>query len=302
MSFKLVDKVFDLNLPRGEKQALSSLARHAHNDGTEARPSIPKIMRETGMSDRGIQRALRSLENKNLICDVEPHRGKKGGIRHPVNYTLVLEKWKPNPEVSSPFSGKETPKSVPSKGEVSSGKGEVSSPESVLNLSKESKTAPTPSASVRSPHPTAADKEKARTFVAQLKVVVMELTEQRARMSNTQFQSICRTAAQLFASGTTPESLLAVVKTRIHGVLDGENADFNVQNIVGDIAGALEVLLPVKKRADQQAEQDKQQAAKEKAMIEREQEETRKKIETELAVKQVEDAPIPTDASGEVQF
>jgi predicted transcriptional regulator len=92
VSYKLVDKVFDVVLPSSEKQVLGSLARHAHNDGSEARPCVQTIMRETGLSERTVQRALRKLETRGWIADANPDKGKKGG-KKPVNYRLIPGKW-----------------------------------------------------------------------------------------------------------------------------------------------------------------------------------------------------------------
>jgi predicted transcriptional regulator len=92
VSYKLVDKVFDVDLPSSEKQVLGSLARHAHNDGSEARPCVQTIMRETSLSERTVQRALRKLETRGWIADANPDKGKKGG-KKPVNYRLIPDKW-----------------------------------------------------------------------------------------------------------------------------------------------------------------------------------------------------------------
>jgi hypothetical protein len=95
MSFRIVDAVFDLALSSTEKMVLCSLSRHAHNDGTEARPSVGTIMQETGFSERCVQITLRSLEGYDppLILDAYPTYKKKGGKKRTVNYTLVLENW-----------------------------------------------------------------------------------------------------------------------------------------------------------------------------------------------------------------
>jgi Helix-turn-helix domain len=92
VSYKLVDKVFDVVLPSSEKQVLGSLARHAHNDGSEARPCVQTIMRETSLSERTVQRALRKLETRSWIADASPDKGKRGG-KKPVNYRLIPDKW-----------------------------------------------------------------------------------------------------------------------------------------------------------------------------------------------------------------
>jgi hypothetical protein len=146
MSYTLVDKVFDLDLPRSEKQVLMSLARHASNEGRDAYPSVePTIMLETGLSERGVQIALRRLEAKRLIEDSQPERKKKGGPKQTVNYTLLTANWIANPAVTAPFVGTKTPKSVrrtphslPANPAVTSANPEVTAPESVRNQSKES--------------------------------------------------------------------------------------------------------------------------------------------------------------------
>lgn len=80
MSYKLVDRVFDLEgLPKREKAALLSLAKHAHNDGTEAYPSYARMARETGWSRDQMKRAVHSLLKFGFIvmtqaADAAMHR------------------------------------------------------------------------------------------------------------------------------------------------------------------------------------------------------------------------------------
>lgn len=91
MSWTLVERVFGLiQLTRGQRQTLQSLARHAAHDGTNSYPSVETIMEETGLSRRGVQMSLRSLEEKNLIACKS---GRHGGRYVSARYTLLVENW-----------------------------------------------------------------------------------------------------------------------------------------------------------------------------------------------------------------
>jgi predicted transcriptional regulator len=150
MSYKLVDAVFYLGLPRAEKQVLMSLCKHAHDDGSSAFPSVELIHFETGLKRRAIQNALRWLEDRQYIV---AERSKKGGRAKSVRYRVLV----PDAElvrcielatkravsalfpdekgaVSSEKGAVSATKSK--KGAVSATKGAVSAPEAVKNQSE----------------------------------------------------------------------------------------------------------------------------------------------------------------------
>jgi hypothetical protein len=67
---------------------LSALAEHAHPDGTNAYPGVPKIQHKTGFSRRTVQEALARLEKGGLIVAT----GMKGET---VNWTLSMHRKRP---------------------------------------------------------------------------------------------------------------------------------------------------------------------------------------------------------------
>jgi hypothetical protein len=72
MSYKLTDVAFDIpNLSKRAKAVLLNLARHAHDDGTEARPSVPTIAEQMKWSAREVYRGLRELEKCGLIIQTQ---------------------------------------------------------------------------------------------------------------------------------------------------------------------------------------------------------------------------------------
>jgi hypothetical protein len=79
MSYKLVDRVLNLwkfvRLSADEEQVLTRLAQHAHDDGTHCYPSIPTLAKETGKSERAVQRHLQRLQDLELIRPVHDRRG-----------------------------------------------------------------------------------------------------------------------------------------------------------------------------------------------------------------------------------
>ena len=178
MSYALVDKVCDLNLPPQEKLTLISLARHAHNDGTEARPSVETMTRETNLGRRTIQRKLRTLEEKHLIGSREE---KLGGRHYTVWYDLLLDNWgsfeheknatqRPVNRRQRDALCAETASQRPVKGVSESKTASASTlnsvtvtPESVLNLSKNLSSNP----STGEPHPNPCHESKAEVDALQ---------------------------------------------------------------------------------------------------------------------------------------
>ena len=147
MSYKLVNAVFQINLPRAEKQVLQALASFAKADGTGAWPSIDTLVKYTGLSPRGVQQALRDLEAKNLIAA----ESSKVGGRHSqtVRYRILNPKlcadiiaaiestWKRTGAVVAPDDGDGCSECTPTgamvapTGAVTAGTGAMAAPKAV---------------------------------------------------------------------------------------------------------------------------------------------------------------------------
>lgn len=72
MSVRVSTWVWLLNLPPSHKLVALALADHAHDDGSEARPSQALISKKTGLSDRQIRRLLRDLLGWGVITVQRP--------------------------------------------------------------------------------------------------------------------------------------------------------------------------------------------------------------------------------------
>jgi Helix-turn-helix domain len=99
MSALLMGRVWQLDgLDRNERTVLLALADHAFDDGTSCRPGVPYLAWKTDLSERSVQRALRGLEEKDLIV---PTAHREGGRGHVTHYELHLE----NGAFKSPLKG-----------------------------------------------------------------------------------------------------------------------------------------------------------------------------------------------------
>jgi pyocin large subunit-like protein len=75
----------------GRRLVLLALADHCHDDGRCAWPSIATIAQKTRMSERGVQYALRELEESGRIV-------REGWSRHRTTmYRVVMEEPPPMP-------------------------------------------------------------------------------------------------------------------------------------------------------------------------------------------------------------
>lgn len=168
---------------------------------------------------------------------------------------------------------------------------------------KNIKQLPSPSGSgnVSFLKPTAADKAKTDEFILALKTMVSSMTDGRAKMYNGVIQSIKRTAANLFASGATSESLLSAVRERVQQSLDSNNADFEVKTVMSDIAGSLDVLLAIANEKRIKAQDQQEEAQHAQAVIEASTKTGRAVFEARHA-QIVEENAIAIPADAEVQF
>lgn len=85
-------------IPRSPKDVLIALADHAHNDGSEARPSWKTIERLMGISRPSVARGMAWLEEHGYIMPTEYDGGNASGAKHTVVYRICREKlqWVPN--------------------------------------------------------------------------------------------------------------------------------------------------------------------------------------------------------------
>lgn len=105
MSFRLMQRVADtLGLAAIEKAVLAVLARHAQDDGTNAKPpSVDTIAAKAGITGRAARRVLRSLEENGFL---DAPGSKVGGKSGPTRYVVVAEKlapFIPDSAVSTPI-------------------------------------------------------------------------------------------------------------------------------------------------------------------------------------------------------
>ena len=67
MSIKVMSHVWRLDLPPSVKLVALALADHAHDDGTEARPSRALLVAKTGLSKMTLKRAIDHLVAEGII-------------------------------------------------------------------------------------------------------------------------------------------------------------------------------------------------------------------------------------------
>jgi DNA-binding transcriptional ArsR family regulator len=93
MSVTLMGKVWRTDLPTPEKMVLLVIADHANDDGTNAWPGIATIARKTSISERSVQRHLKTLEDANLITIIKQGGGNKHtrNDRRPNRYDVNLK-------------------------------------------------------------------------------------------------------------------------------------------------------------------------------------------------------------------
>ena len=81
--------VWDIPLSCSQKLVLLKLADNAHDDGLSARPGVPTIATQCGLSIRTVQYALRDLEETGLIAATQFAAGGRALI---TEYRLFLRK------------------------------------------------------------------------------------------------------------------------------------------------------------------------------------------------------------------
>jgi hypothetical protein len=69
MSIRIMSAVFECEtMTHTQKLVALALADHCHDDGTEARPGMARLMRKTSLSERAIQYAIKSLVRDGFIA------------------------------------------------------------------------------------------------------------------------------------------------------------------------------------------------------------------------------------------
>jgi Helix-turn-helix domain len=94
MSFRMMPRIFALNIPPTDKLVLLAMNNHARDDGTNCYPSIGTLMKETSLSRRSVQTAIRRLQAAQLVIPVGKANGGRGIT---MQYTLTLSsepKWR----------------------------------------------------------------------------------------------------------------------------------------------------------------------------------------------------------------
>jgi len=85
MSGRLVSCVFESRLPHRLKSLAAVLASFGRDDGSSIRPSIARVARLWGRSERRVQAALTDLQRIGVLVVVRPH-----APRRPTEYRIDL--------------------------------------------------------------------------------------------------------------------------------------------------------------------------------------------------------------------
>jgi hypothetical protein len=92
MSWRLVEKVWDLDLPPIQQHVLLALARHADDDGRRCFPSVATLARETGRSRRTVQQILRELASAGVLAIAHPGGGRGVATEYAIRLGQVAPK------------------------------------------------------------------------------------------------------------------------------------------------------------------------------------------------------------------
>ncbi|MBA3824523.1 MAG: helix-turn-helix domain-containing protein [Ktedonobacterales bacterium] len=136
MSALLMGRVWGyLFQSRAERDIVLALADHAHDDGTSIYPSILNLAWKTELSERQVQRILRSLEERGIIIAVANEEGGRG---KKTEWNLYLDQANPKPVFTKGDPSCLIGISYPKKGDISkcdtpkrTRKGDISPPERV---------------------------------------------------------------------------------------------------------------------------------------------------------------------------
>lgn len=143
MSVKMMAAVFDADLPRAEKFVLLAMADHADHEGHNIFPSVSLIAWKTGYQQRQVQRAIKSLLEKNILVDEGQHKKYLTNVywlnteNLPIreSYILATPGRPETPDNMSPLS-EETPDIPAKRGDIPAKRGDTMSPKTSYNHNK----------------------------------------------------------------------------------------------------------------------------------------------------------------------
>lgn len=116
MSLDVSILVWSRELPGTEKLVLLKLADCAHHDGTEARPTVGRIMAECGIGRRTAMRTIRKLQGAGLITQTKKHDAK---AKKPAHYRVNLSAVEALPVAYRPeYGGEQVSQRHPLENEV----------------------------------------------------------------------------------------------------------------------------------------------------------------------------------------
>ena len=89
MSFRLMQRVWDIDLPPAKKLLLLRLAFYGADDGREVYPSVEILATACNLSRRGVQKILRQFEECGILDLQGSAKGGRGRTR---KYNIALER------------------------------------------------------------------------------------------------------------------------------------------------------------------------------------------------------------------
>src|SRR5215218_2722554 len=99
MSVKQMGMVWEHDFDHAEQLIMLALADHAHDDGTEVRPSVEKIAWKTGYKRRQVQNILKHLRDEKKILVLTKQGGGRGNPNvYRIDWTKGAKKTPFNPE------------------------------------------------------------------------------------------------------------------------------------------------------------------------------------------------------------
>lgn len=98
MSIKQMSLVWEHEFSHQEQAIMLALADHAHDDGTQVRPSIDRIAWKTGYSPRSVQRIIKGLHKSGVLILTEPATNRTPNV-YAINWgsakpKLEFSEWK----------------------------------------------------------------------------------------------------------------------------------------------------------------------------------------------------------------
>src|SRR4051812_14005624 len=85
MSAKITGQLWDYRLSTTERMILMALADRCDHDGSEARPSVARLVWMTNISEREVYNTLADLKARGVLTVT-----RKAGYHRPTEYQIVL--------------------------------------------------------------------------------------------------------------------------------------------------------------------------------------------------------------------